>query len=149
MSLATILGTVGIFFIVCLLGFFGLRRSYRKYCAEMDRKDELRNECLRNEERIRTFMSWFDRSYGNGSPGTISFNVRTKVDFSLSTIGTLPLEIQAKEYELLYKMLYETWNRTNKDPNDVIAITSPLSNFCRELATRKMEIIRKLAEEEN
>jgi hypothetical protein len=149
MSLAIILGTVGIFSIVCLLGFLGLRRSYRKYCAEMDRKDELRNECLRNEKNVKILVKRFNDSYGNGSPGTISFNVRMKVGFSLSTIGTMPLEDQAREYDLLYKMLYETWNRTNANPEDVAAITSPLSNFCRELAGRKMKLIRKLAEEEN
>ena len=149
MTATTILGFVGIGIVIVFLGFAGLRRSYRKYCAEMDRKDELRNECLRNEKNVKILVEWFNDSYGNGSPGTISFNVRTKVDFSLSTIGTMPLEDQAREYDLLYKMLYETWNRTNANPEDVAAITSPLSNFCRELAGRKMKLIRKLAEEEN
>jgi hypothetical protein len=125
-----------------------LRTSYREYCERMDRLDYFRKIVSRNETEIKNLLSNFDREYGEGISGSISHNVRQKVEFSLNTIGTLPLEDQAAETKKLYDMTYETLGRARWNPDDVLAITAPLNSYCKELARKKLDIIKKLAKEE-
>ena len=127
------------------LGFVWIRISYLRYCAEADRIDFLRKTVSENESRLRDILAAFDREFGEGISGTISHNVRTKVDFSMSAIRTLTLEDQARETERLFKMTYETWVRATRNPDDVPSIVSPLNMFCKEIARRKIEILKDLS----
>ena len=128
--------------------FLFVRAEYRKYCREMDEKESKEKAVSLNEGMTRSLLEAFDARFGDGMNGTISGNVRTKVEFSLSTIGTMPLDEQVRESKRLYDMAYETWNRAIGNPDDVISVTAPLNSFCKEIARKKLEIIRKLSEDE-
>ena len=125
-----------------------IRKSYRDYCVRMDRLDALREIVSKNESAINGLLSRLDSDYGGGISGSISHNVRQKVEFSLNTIGTLPLEDQVRESKTLYDMTYETWERIRRNPDDILAVTSPLNSYCKEIARKKLNIIKKLAKEE-
>lgn len=142
-------------FIVCAVGaavYAGvaiwIRREYRKYCREAEEREDLERKRGQLTEKIQEILRNFDLFFGNGNSGTISFNVRTKAEFALSIIEKMSLEDQVAEYTRLYNMLYETWDRSDRDPNDVISIVSPLNTVCSEIARRKIGTIRKILSEE-
>ena len=143
-----LLVSLAVVLLLLTIGAVWIRSAYLKYCAEMDAFDALQNSVSENERKIHELLSAFDRDFGGGLGGSISHNVRTKVEFSLSAIGTLPLEEQAPEADRLFKMTYETWERTKRNPDDVASITAPLSTFCKEIARRKIDILKNLAYED-
>lgn len=129
-------------------GFLWIRGQYRKYCAMKDLEDELNFKLSSFESRISAMLSSLDANYGGGISGSISKNVRDKVDFSLTTLRTLSLYDRVPLMERLYGMVYETCVRIAKNRDDVEAITSPLNSFCREIARKKLDLIKSLSEDE-
>ena len=125
-----------------------IRRKYLKYCDEMERIDGLKWQCAQKKRWIAEILRNFDLFFGNGSRGTISFNVRTKAEFALSLVDGMALEDKVREYKRLYDMLYETWDRAERDPVNVSAIVSPLNTFCSEISQRRIDDIRKIMNEE-
>jgi hypothetical protein len=129
------------------LGFLWIRGKYRKYCSEMDEEDRLRSETSSYEKRISAMVASITAAYGGGLSGTISRNVRDKVDFSLNILKTFPVADRARLTERLYGLVYETCTRIESNPEDVMAVTSPLTNFCMEIGRNKIEFIRKILED--
>lgn len=114
--------------------YYYIKNKYREFCIRKDKEEAVD----KIKGQIKEGLKYFKTNYDN----TVYSNIKIKTDFCFKLIDNKSLDEKLIYFKKLFDMLYETGVRLKTRYDDVVYITSPLSNLMKN-------ILEELTQENN
>lgn len=117
-----------------IIFYYYIKNKYREFCIRKDKEEAVD----KIKGQIKEGLKYFKTNYDN----TVYSNIKIKTDFCFKLIDNKSLDEKLIYFKKLFDMLYETGVRLKTRYDDVVYITSPLSNLMKN-------ILEELTQENN